>query len=49
MATYDDATEAYMARLLEQAPPLPTDLIALVVRTFTNQTTDASSPVSAAA
>jgi hypothetical protein len=47
--TLDEATEQYMARLLDEAPPLPSDLAALVIRTFTRTATDTSSPVSRAA
>lgn len=49
MRANDDATEAYIQRLLDEAPPLPSDLAALVVRTFANKTTDTRSPVSDAA
>lgn len=34
MRTFDDATEAYMARLLDEAPPLDHEQAALIVRTF---------------
>lgn len=36
-AVLDAATKAYMERLLAEAPPLPADLAALVVRTFGRQ------------
>lgn len=49
MTTFDAATEAYMARLLDTAPPLPDDLVALLVRAFAHTETPADTPLAAAA
>jgi len=43
-----DAVEARIAELVEQAPPIPAALAALLVST-TRKTTEASSPASATA
>lgn len=33
---FDEATEMYMARLLDEAPPLDPEQAALIVRAFAN-------------
>lgn len=45
---FDAATEAYLARLLDQAPPLDAEQAALVVRTFATKTTGATTAREAA-
>lgn len=45
----DAATEAYIARLVADAPPLSPEQAALIVRTFANKTPVTSSPVTEAA
>lgn len=37
-AALDDAAEAYLQRLLSEAPPLTTEQAALIVRVFTPTT-----------
>lgn len=49
MTTFDEATEQYIARLLDEAPPLPDDLVALLVRAFRTTTTTGAHPLPDAA
>ena len=46
---FDDATEAYIARLLDEAPPLDPEQAALVIRTFVRNPRPPVEPLIAAA
>lgn len=48
MTALDAATEAYIARLLDDAPPLTPEQAALVVRVFAPRKTDAATAADAA-
>jgi len=42
MPTPDEAAEVYARRLLDEAPPLPSDLAALIVHAFAETTPEVS-------